>query len=304
MSSSLKGAAATTVIGAGVGAGATAATVGGIGAAGFGSSGIVAGSLAATLQGAAVSSGSLFAALQSIGATGSLAYVGLSVGTAALAGIAAVAVGAVGGVAFGVHRAFTTRTRRHDATECLSTAIWLCDVGVYFFTNPSEAQTTDEVELFVKTLESVIRGVRKHWSCVDAVLEREHGWNEPYVGDGQFVVAPTASSLARLSTYLLSLKPYHHLTLAIEHSNLATSTSSDLQFRTHSSELEGELSVAVQYWEELEDLLERKYGWNEPRIGKGLFEVALSRAEVQLLSSDLAEYRKSSLERGVVSKSK
>lgn len=53
-----------------------AAITAAVGAAGFGSTGVVAGSVAAGLQGSSVAAGSLFAAFQSIGATGSLAYLG------------------------------------------------------------------------------------------------------------------------------------------------------------------------------------------------------------------------------------
>ncbi|KAL6060076.1 Interferon alpha-inducible protein 27, mitochondrial, variant 2 [Balamuthia mandrillaris] len=93
------GAAVLGAAGGGVAAGvaAPACVSAAVGAAGFGSAGVTAGSLAAAIQGSSVASGGLFAACQSIGATGSLAYLGsaglLVVGGAALIGAAAVGTG-------------------------------------------------------------------------------------------------------------------------------------------------------------------------------------------------------------------
>ncbi|KAL6059210.1 Interferon alpha-inducible protein 27, mitochondrial [Balamuthia mandrillaris] len=93
------GAAVLGAAGGGVAAGvaAPACVSAAVGAAGFGSAGVTAGSFAAAIQGSSVASGGLFAACQSIGATGSLAYLGsaglLVVGGAALIGAAAVGTG-------------------------------------------------------------------------------------------------------------------------------------------------------------------------------------------------------------------
>ncbi|KAL6059211.1 DUF697 domain-containing protein [Balamuthia mandrillaris] len=84
--------------GGGVAAGAAAPAVitSGVGLAGFGSSGVAAGSFAAAVQGSSVASGSLFAACQSIGATGTLAYLG-GASAAVVGGVAVVGAVVVGG---------------------------------------------------------------------------------------------------------------------------------------------------------------------------------------------------------------
>ncbi|KAL6060072.1 Glycine rich superfamily member [Balamuthia mandrillaris] len=98
------GAAFLGAVGGGAASGAAAkACVGAaVGMAGFGPAGVVANSFAAGIQGASVASGGLFAACQSIGATGTLAYLGgagfLVVGGAAVIGATVVGAGVYVGV--------------------------------------------------------------------------------------------------------------------------------------------------------------------------------------------------------------
>lgn len=191
-------------------AAAPAVATAAVNAVGFGAGGVVAGSLAASAQGtlpavhaarlglllnvpncsgAAVASGSVFAAAQSIGATGSLAYLGAGAAIPVV-GVGLLAFAAVGGLIMAIKKASSVIDE--TAAESLIQAVTMCR-------DPNTNWWDPDTQ---KKLEEKLRDIKRRWKELEKYLVEHCCWNEPFIGLGSFQAFPGPKILASLANYL------------------------------------------------------------------------------------------------------
>jgi len=282
------GAAGGGAVGA---ASAVALTSAALGSIGFTASGVAAGSVAAAIQSIIgnVAAGSMFAAAQTAGATGSVVAGFGVVGTVVIVAGVAVVVAALSGLTtYGIYRG-VQHSYYTDVIKAKSKRDALALLKVW------DAQSNEMKQILLPVLEKHLVSLKRVWSGLKPILEKDFKWFEPVVGDGQFRYTMKGKEAETKMPDLTGLADHINnicrseeqvlveaaitildlwqqlLDMRVSHEDEKERTGAKEQLVLVLPILAGVLVLLKRKWSKLKQKLQETYDWDEPWIGDGTF---------------------------------